>query len=75
MQKIFKWMLNTYKKDKETVMKKNEILSLIGMIVIIILLLYSIRLQSQILRDLANDINYLSEKIDMLTSYVKMQAR
>lgn len=68
-------MLNTYKKDKETVMKKNEILLLIGMIVIIILLLYSIRLQSQILRDLANDINYLSEKIDMLTSYVKMQAR
>ena len=56
-------------------MKKNEILLLIGMIVIIILLLYSIRLQSQILKDLANDTNYLSEKIDMLTSYVKMQAR
>lgn len=55
-------------------MKKKDILILIGIVVIIVLLLYSIHLQNQILRDLANDANYLSEKVDMLTSYVKMQA-
>lgn len=62
------------KNKEETTMKKKDILILIGIVVIIILLLYSIHLQNQILRDLANDANYLSEKIDMLTSYIKMQA-
>lgn len=55
-------------------MKKTDILLIIGMIVIVILLLYSIRLENQILKEFVNGTNYLSEKIDMLTSYVKMQA-
>lgn len=55
-------------------MKKTDILLIVGMIVIVILLLYSIRLENQILKEFVNGANYLSEKIDMLTSYVKMQA-
>ncbi len=55
-------------------MKKTDIALLIGIVVTILLLVYVIHLQGQMIRDLANDINYLSEKIDILTSYVKMQA-